>query len=1148
MNSLDSPELLQQHFSKQIVNSYPGTSLKPRHGITEKYYLYGSDGVSYGLANTTFRSEAVGYEKNGKQYAITWCYGTISGGVRHLIVVHNITDRSSQFLDIGSFSENEVHVSFLKLNGWVYVAIERAYRVNNTSAYRDISKILFIDDNGVWYTREMGINISPEIQSIDILSNEGFSLFGGRSKYGAVVWNNELWVVGGLNATGVLNTVYHSPDGNLWQQQAIEARELMWDESTGGPITDDNLEQMYIETEMPYRYGHRCIVFGGKLWLFGGRDGTSFFQDIWYTEDGAIWYNYAKDIGCGTRYDFGLVEYDGALWIIGGFDGTYTGQADVWTSSDGTTWTEVTQTAVFTPRGNHAVWVHAGAMWINGGLTLDDGNGTGATNILRSYDGASWSTIAVDAGLGERTGHGIVSYNGSMWCIAGQESGTAQNDVYNSDDGITWTLVQGSADFTARYDFSSVVFLDELYVVCGYEGVAWPESIYHSNNGITWTQSSTGVEANGYYEYSWTFIRRTDEYAVLRSISDFIYESWETVGSQLIVGVDEVLLSGTVDLSGAAVTGSGTTFLTDVSVGDRIRIGGAAKSFEVLTVPSDTSLTVVNSDGSTFTGSRVARLPNVGDAVSTDTYRSGECEGVENEDYRRVVYTYTTGTFCRVFITVPSSVAALAKGATHVRLYRTLKAASRIIASGLSHRYLKDIALGGQKIHRDNISDTTLAGVTYSIEVVGLDAPPAGRYCFWAGGRLWIGGNPDKRGFWFASQTPSDTEYPEKYASLFDKRNDWVSCDPDDNQRDTGGFEFLGDAYFCKERKIFWLSKASLSNKVDQIGYEIGVAFPNTIAKGVDPTDLSPCVYFCSELGPAILKAGGQIRLLHEFKISELWHWKTGIIKTAAGLPTDWHTRNKVSGVFWNSAYWLVFGDSEDVESSLNVPLICGCRFADDGQSQGAFTVEAARVTGGTEDIFEPQVIIPFSTVTAYALSHKTYGDAWHHRIAQFLDPSRFYDSYHEGNASIVLTHEGRPIWVGPYRESQGTAQFMLLRMAFADTVGLTATITVDGSRTVVPGAWVQVRQSGVTAAGSNEYRRCLAIKLPEGILGSNFTITVEKTVPTTGTVEIFSPEIVVEDAQNEFEFLSAGGAVPDIIFVEDANAIPEVDVFNEGV
>ncbi len=1136
MNDLDSTELIQQHYSKQLINAYPGLSVKPRYGCTEVYGLSGSDGSASNMDVMRYRPESIGYEHLGKKYILAWCYGTVGGSNRHMIVAHNITDRTTQYLDVGVFSEAEIHVSFLKLYKSVYVAIERGYSSNITEPYRDISKILWIDDLGVWHTREMGINTSPQIQSFDVVNSEGFGLFHGRSLYGAVVWNNSLWVVGGVNSDGVLNSVYSSADGNLWVQQTVEARELMWDGESGEAVTDENGEQYYTASAIPYRYDHKLVVFDEKLWLFGGRDDATVYQDAWYTEDGVLWYSYGKDLGYGARYGFGIVEHSGELFIIGGFDSADTALADVWSSADGVAWSEVTQVAGFTARGGHAVWEYSGSIWIHGGA--------GTTDILNSTDGATWTVVAADAGLGSRIGHGIVIYNGVMWCVGGADGVVPQNDVYSSSDGITWSLVQGTAAFSARYNFSLQVFLDELYVICGYTGAAWPEDIYHSNDGITWTATSTGIQANQYYDYTATIVRRTDEYAKLDAITNFIYEPWETINSQLIVGVDEELLDGTVSLSGTALAGIGTAFLTKLSVGTFVRINGVPKYFVVDSVIDDTNAVLLNPEGSSFTGSRMVTLPAVGDPISTYTYRPGEAEGVEDINYRRLIFTYSSATYCRIFITIPQLLSAQAKGGTHVRLYRTLKATSATVAQGLSHRYLKDVALGTATIFRDDTSDDTLTGVTYSIEVTGLYAAPPGRFCFWAGGRMWIGGNPDKKGFWFASTTPLNTQYPDKYASLFDLENDWKSCDPDDNQRDTAGFEFLGDAYFCKERKIFWLSAASLSNQPIQISYHIGVAFPNSVAFGVDPVDQKPAVYFMSESGPAILKAGGDIRLLFEFKISDLWHWKSGLIKDSAGDATDWHTRNTVFGALWNSAYWLFYGDSEDTASQLSANAVVGCRFAEDGQSKGAFKTEFNRLTGGTEGVFEPQFIVLFDNITAYAVSHKSYGSAWSHRIVRFLDQKTFVDTYAEGSAAINTQWETRPIWSGAFREMQSIIQQILLRMKFADTDGLVVTIYADESRHVVPTTYVQTRESGVTVVGSTAYRKSIVINAKDGILGSFFTIFINKTVPTTGDFEIFSPELLVEPVSNEAEFQGAGGAVPALTYVENANADPEVDAF----
>lgn len=1133
MNNLDPLELLSKNESLKIINSYPGKTIIPRNGHTEKYLLSGTDGSEYNMSLMKYRSNGIGYDHLGKKYIIGWCYGTVSGTIKHVIVIHNVTDQTTQYSDIGTFEEDEINVSFLKLYRSVYVAIEQRYLVNNTNAHRDISKILWIDDIGIWHTREMGINISPTIQSIYTESTDGFGLFGGRSQYGSAIFNNEIWVFGGINDSGALNTLYHSSDGNLWTQQTVEARELLWDEDDT-PTLDEYDDQLYSESTIPYRYGHRLIVFGEKLFMVGGKDGASVYNEVWYTDDGEIWYDYGNTIAFDERYDFGLVEYNNKLWVVGGFNSGDTALSDVWSSTDGFTWTEVTQVSGYTARGNHATWTYGGCIWIHGGI--------GTTNIYQTTDGATWTEVAADAGVGQRTGHGVISYNGYMFMVAGMDTATPQNDVYSSTDGITWSLLTGSAEFSARYNYTLLVYLDELYVICGYTGSTWPEDVFHSNTGVTWTQSSTGIESNQYYDYTWTFIRRTDESSVLSSINDFIYEPWETVKGSLIVGVDEKLLTGIVSLAGNNLTGTGTCFLSEISAGDRIRINGSAKYFEVATVTNETTATVYNTTGDSFSDDRFALLPADGDSISTDYYRPGECEGVEDLNYRRTIYTYSSTDFCRVFIVVPESEAALAKGATHVRIYRTLQGTTSVVARGLMHRYLKDIAIGNQKTHRDVLSDDSLAGETNGIEVTGMFAPPPGRYCFWAGGRLWIGGDPENKGFWFASLTPSNTQYPDKYASIFDMNSDFQVCDPEDNQMDTGGFEFLGDAYFCKERKIFRLSNASFSNTLTKISYHIGVACPNSIAFGIDPQNGTPAVYFLSESGPAILTAGGKIRLLTEFRISELWPNKTGVLRNSDGTPTDWHTRNKVFGQYWNDAYWIFYGDSEDTESTLSTNKMYGCHYATDGISYGSFQVENNQVD--SQIIFEPLFLVVFDNITAMAISHKSFDSSWCHRIVQFADPTSFVDTYTEGTAEINVKWETRPIWTSYFREKKSVAQKILLRMKYADTETFTVTITADESRKIVANVYSQVRQSGITASGMEDYRKSIVINLKSGIIGSFFTILHDKVVPSTGIVEIYSTELITNTIDCEAEFQGAGATVSQETYVDNANETPEIDVF----
>lgn len=1130
INTFDSPKKLLQHFSQQLSNSFPGISVKPRNGITEEMLETGA--LGYGSVHTYFRPEYVTIEKDGNLFIIVWHYN-IGDPTRHGIEVWNISDGLRTVLDLGKFNATEIHVTFKKLHGDIYLAIEKEFQTNNTSAYRTKNKILeYID--GAWVVREMGIDISPQIQNIyTVPSAEDSGLWGGRAYYGGVVWNNEIWIVGGLNDTGALNSVIHSSDGNRWTTEVVAVLDQTIE---GGELVTEDGEQVYEPITMPLRYGFKLIVFDEKLWFFGGTDGTSCFQDIYFTEDGVNWVKSGFDADWDVRKNYGIVEYDSKLWIVGGEEADGTPMSDVWNSTDGITWTEVSQDSGFTARGKHICIVYDSKIWIQGGT---------GTNIYSSTDGATWTEVAADAGIGTRTYHAACVYDDYMWIVGGLDVATPKNDVYQSTDGITWTLVQGSADWTARYGFELFMFLNDLYLVCGYSGSAYNTDVYYSDDGITWTAFSIGMVTGKYFSYTYTFIRRTDDYAVLADIDDFIYQSWETVNSQQIIGADEELLTGTVSLSGTALTGSGTAFDTELEEGDYLRIDGVPRHYEVTSVTDATNAVVVNTPGDTYSAKSFALLPAEDEYITTNNFMPGECEGVESEDYRRVIYTSTSTGYCRNFIVIPSSAAARAKGATHVRIYRTLQADTQTVAQGLSHRYLVDVALDQQKTYRDNTSDATLVGETNVIEVIGMSAPPSGRFCFWAGGRLWIGGNPDLPGYWFASNSPSNTQYPQKYASLFDLEEEYITCDPDDGQRDTGGFEFLGDSYFCKERKVFRVANSTLDNLVYPISHSIGVAFPNSIAFGVDPENGYPAVFFLSESGPAYLTSGGQVRLMHEFRIAELWPGvSSSILRNSDGSVTDWHTRNKVSGAWWNDSYFLCYGDSNDSECDIDTNVSIGNHYARDGRSFGGFKWEFAIPTGLSNVIFEPQVIVPIDNITAYALSHKTNNSGTNvYRLMKYSDVSDFIDTYTEGTAKIVSKWKPRPFAAAYDRKQFVEAKTLITYVEFDDDEGLVVTISADGSRLVNESTYAQVRQSGVSATGSAGYRLFEAIHLKDGIIGTVFSVLMEKTIPTDGDVEIHCPEIIVLPIERDLEFNSAGATISGLTFVEEADATPEVEV-----
>lgn len=82
----------------------------------------------------------------------------------------------------------------------------------------------------------------------------------------------------------------------------------------------------------------------------------------------------------------------------------------------------------------------------------------------------------------------------------------------------------------------------------------------------------------------------------------------------------EFQLSGSISTSGNIITGTGTSFLSQLAVGDSVGLSGSSKTAKIVSINSDTSLTL---DGSIDTGGSVTWTINGLCTVSTTQYKFG---------------------------------------------------------------------------------------------------------------------------------------------------------------------------------------------------------------------------------------------------------------------------------------------------------------------------------------------------------------------------------------------------------------------------------------------------------------------------------------------------------------------------------------------
>jgi hypothetical protein len=181
-----------------------------------------------------------------------------------------------------------------------------------------------------------------------------------RVFYGAAVFKDKIWLVGGWDGKKYYNDVWNSADGVNWTRVTEKAA---WSERTAS-----------------------IIVFKNKLLLIGGGviDGDKNVNpdsgnEFWTSEDGVNWTqiktNREKNRG-GTP-----IVFDDKLWLVGANRGNEF-QSGVLFSEDIKNWQEMK--APWSPRGAVAVWIFGDKLFMTGGKSSYVKNGE--TKFVYSND------------------------------------------------------------------------------------------------------------------------------------------------------------------------------------------------------------------------------------------------------------------------------------------------------------------------------------------------------------------------------------------------------------------------------------------------------------------------------------------------------------------------------------------------------------------------------------------------------------------------------------------------------------------------------------------------------------------------------------------------------------------------------------------
>ena len=294
----------------------------------------------------------------------------------------------------------------------------------------------------------------------------GASSWAPRSGHTSLVFNDDMWVIGGFywsDGPNFRNDVWRSTDGADW---TLATEAAPW---SG-------------------RMGHTSVVFDGRMWVLGGFNLDGSNSEVWSSSDGITWASVTLEAPWSGRSGHTSVVHDGKIWVLGG--GAGTSKSDVWSSSDGIAWVSATLEAPWSPRSRHSSVVHDGRIWVlGGGDTPDPSIPDGMVffqDVWHSADGVTWASATMVAPWPTRANHTSVVYGQKMCLLGGDRIvfGPAvwYNDVWYSSDGVNWMETEDHADWSARGGHTSVVYDGRIWVLGGEGETAWATSVWRSSS------------------------------------------------------------------------------------------------------------------------------------------------------------------------------------------------------------------------------------------------------------------------------------------------------------------------------------------------------------------------------------------------------------------------------------------------------------------------------------------------------------------------------------------------------------------------------------------------------------------------------------------------------------------------------------------
>ncbi|MFL6208401.1 MAG: kelch repeat-containing protein [Pyrinomonadaceae bacterium] len=197
--------------------------------------------------------------------------------------------------------------------------------------------------------------------------------------------------------------------------------------------TSSDLKQWEViaaHSELPARVFYGAVVFDKKIWLLGGFDGKSYYNDVWNSSDGVKWRRIAEKSPWSARANPSAIVFENKIWLIGG--GIINGQvfSDVWHTEDGMNWKQATDKMSAKAIFGGSPIAFDSKIWLVG-VNRNDGF---QNAVLVSSDGVNWTEQT--APWTPRGGVATCVYDGKLFMTGGKYSVTENGKIrfiYSND-------------------------------------------------------------------------------------------------------------------------------------------------------------------------------------------------------------------------------------------------------------------------------------------------------------------------------------------------------------------------------------------------------------------------------------------------------------------------------------------------------------------------------------------------------------------------------------------------------------------------------------------------------------------------------------------------------------------------------------------